>query len=107
MVNVFCQLVSFVRDREAWDNYATRRSTSTDHALVEVRNSSSISSFHTYLDPKAFRDLERLWTGDEHRNRDLLKSLGPSMCAELVKVSFCRSISIPGNTILGTIGIVP
>lgn len=106
MVNVFCQLVSFVRDHKAWDNYATSRSISADHALAEVRDCSLTSSFHAYLDPKTFRELERRWTGDEHLNRDLLGSHGPSMCAELVKVSFCRSICILDNTLLGTIGIV-
>ena len=106
MVNVFCQLVSFVRDHKAWDNYATSRSISADHALAEVRDPSLTSSFHAYLDPKTFRGLEKRWTGDQHLDQDLLRSLGPSMCAKLVKVSFCLSIHILGNTLLGTIGIV-
>lgn len=106
VVDVFCQLVSFVRDHEACDKYTTGRSISMNHALVEVCDSSSISSFHAYLNPKTFRVLERRWAEDGHINQDLLRSLGPSMCAELIKVGFYRSICIPGNTPLGSIGIV-
>ena len=41
VVNVFRQLVSFVRDHEAWDKYTTW-STSTDYALAQVRDPSLI-----------------------------------------------------------------
>ena len=53
VVNVFCQLVSFIHDREAWDKYTTR-STPTDHSLAPVRDSSSFSSFDVYLDIRPF-----------------------------------------------------
>jgi len=43
VVNVFCQLVSFVHDQQAWEEYATR-STSRDYTLAPVRDFSSISS---------------------------------------------------------------
>ena len=87
VVDVFCQLVSFVHDHQAWDHYVTG-SISTDYsALVSVRVSSPISSFCADLDVKIFRDLERSLTRDENLNRDLLRSLGAPICADLVKVS--------------------
>ena len=39
------------------------------------------------LHAKTFRGLERSWIMDEALNRDLLRSLGKSKCAGLVKVS--------------------
>jgi len=41
---------------------------------------------HAHLDIQKFCDLERAWTRNEDRNRELLRSLGPSLCADLVKV---------------------
>ena len=90
VVDVFCQLVTFIRDHEEWDNYATRP-TPPNYTLVSVRGSSSIFSFLTYLDTKTFRNFERSWTrGDD----SLLCDLGGSMCADLVKVSLFHSIHI-------------
>lgn len=105
VVNVFCQLVSFVREHGAWDKYATR-STSTDYALARVCDSLPISSFRAHLDTKTFRELERCWSTDQGRNQDLFRSFGPSMCADLVKVSSCHPIHIHGNTLLDFVGIV-
>ena len=85
VVDVFCQLVSFVRDCQAWDKYITG-STLTETARARVRDPLTTSSF-TYLDIQKFCDLERSWTRSEDRNRDLFRSLGPSICADLVKVS--------------------
>ena len=38
VVDVFCQLVSFVGDNQAWDEYVTR-STPADYSLAPVRDS--------------------------------------------------------------------
>jgi len=51
------------------------------------------------------RNFERSWTRDGD-NRDLLRDLGKSMCADLVKVSTYHSMHIFGNIILGSISIV-
>ena len=88
MVNVFCQLVSYIRDTEAWDEYITR-STPVNHALAPVHDSWPLSSV------KAFREFERSWTRDEGLNRDLLRIYGPSMCADLVKVSILSFHTYP------------
>ena len=42
VINVFYQLVSFVHDHAAWDNYANQ-SSSPDYTLARVRDSSPIS----------------------------------------------------------------
>lgn len=101
VVNVFCQLVSLIHENEAWDEFVTK-STPVNYTLAPVRDSSSFSS-PTY---KTLRELERSWTRDEGVNRELLRNHGPSMCADLVKVSICHSIHIHGNTHLDFIGIV-
>ena len=104
VVNVFCQLVAFVRDHKAWGSYATRP-TPTSYTHASVRDSSSIFYFLTYLDTKTFRNFERSWTRDDN-NRDLLRDLGGSMCADLVKVSLCHSMRTLSDIILGSVGIV-
>ena len=43
VVNVFCQLVSFVHDNQAWDEYVTRP-TLVDNSLAPVRDSWRFSS---------------------------------------------------------------
>jgi hypothetical protein len=105
VVDVFCQLVSVVHDHQAWDQYVTVSNSTNNSALASVRHSSPFflcAQFGT----KTFRDLERSWTRDEDRDRALLRSLGASVCADLVKVSASHSIRIRGNILLGTIGIV-
>ena len=52
VVDVFCQLVSFVGDHQAWPGSLTRPSP-TDYSLVPVRDSSPSSSFRTYLDERS------------------------------------------------------
>ena len=107
MVNAFCQLVSFVHDHQAWDYYVTGSILTDYSALVSVCDSSPISSLCADLEIKTFRDLERSLTTDEDLNRDLLRSLGASICADLVKVSTCNSIRIHSNILLGTVSILP
>jgi hypothetical protein len=55
---------------------------------------------------KAFRSLERSWTGDKAINQDTLRSLGTTACAGLVIVSPCYAMRIYGNIPLDSIGIV-
>jgi hypothetical protein len=55
---------------------------------------------------KAFRELERSWTGDKAINQDILRSLGASTCAGLVIVSPCYAMRMHGNIPLDSIGIV-
>jgi hypothetical protein len=55
---------------------------------------------------KTFHELERSWTGDEALNRKFLRSLGASMCADLVKVSPCHALCIHSNILLDSLGIV-
>ena len=106
MVDVFCQLVSFVHDHQAWDHYVTEPIVTDYSAFVTVRGPSPFLLLCAYLDMKTFRDLERSLTRDEDLNRDLLRSLGPSICAGLVKVGTRNSVCVHGNTLLGAIGIV-
>ena len=50
--------------------------------------------FHAHLNTQQLCDLERSWTRSEDRNRELLRSLGPSVCADLIKVGFYHSRAI-------------
>lgn len=96
VVNVFCQLVSFIYETEAWDEYITKSTPVYDPSPFP-------SSIY-----RTFRELERSWTRDEGVNRDLLRNHGPSMCADLVKVSVLpfHTLRIHSNTHLDFIGIL-
>ena len=52
VVDVFCQLVSFVCDHQGWYNFLTEVPP-TDYSLVPVCDSSPSSSFRTYLDGRS------------------------------------------------------
>ena len=55
VVDVFCQLVSFVCDHQAWGHYPLQPPPS-DYSLVSVCDSSPSSSFRTYLDERSSVD---------------------------------------------------
>ncbi len=97
VVNVFCQLVSFIQETEAWDEYITKS--------TPVTPIHDFSPFPSSI-YKTFRELERSWTRDEGVNRDLFRNHGPSMCADLVKVSILSFQRIHNNIHLDSIGIV-
>ena len=105
VVNVFCQLVSFVHDNQAWDQYVAQP-TPVVYSLVPVCNPGHCLVLSLNMYAKAFRELERSWTGDKALNRDLLSSLGTSMCTNLVKVNLFHAICICGDILLDSIGIV-
>ena len=105
VVNVFCQLVSFVHDNQAWDEYVARP-IPIDYSLAPVRASWRFSSYSINLYAKTFRELERSWSGDKALNLKLLRSLGVSTCADLIKVNPCHAKRIHRNTLLDSIGIV-
>ena len=108
VVNVFRQLVSFVHDNQAWGQYVARH-IPVDYSLAPVCASWRFLLYSINLYAKTFREFERSWTaGDETLNRALLRSLGVSTCADLVKVSSaCHAMRIHGNTLLlDSIGIV-
>ena len=105
MVDVFCQLVTFVHDNRAWRQYFVG-APPVGHSLAPVCDSWRFSSYSFNLYAKTFRELERSWTGDEAINGAILRSLGPSTCADLVKVSPCHAMQTHGNISLGSIGIV-
>lgn len=78
--------------------------------LKETTSRLRYATPHQFLFPhlfetKAFRDFERSWTRNDD-NRDLLRGLGESTCADFVKVSLCNSINIRGNSISASISIV-
>jgi len=90
VVNVFCQLVSFVHDNRAWRQYIDWATLVGDaYATLDGFLLYSLNSY-----AKTFRELERSWTGDQAINRDTLRSLGTSTCAGLVMVSPCHAIQI-------------
>jgi len=104
VVNVFCHLVTFVHDDRAWHEYIA--GAPVGYSLAPVCGSWRSSSYSFNLYAKTFRELERSWTGDEAINQDILRSLGPSTCAGLVKVSPCYAMRIHDNIPLDSIGIV-
>ncbi len=63
VVNVFCQLVSFIRDCQAWDKYITG-STPIDNARARVR------------DPLTTSPFALIWV---HRNSANLRGPGPGV----------------------------
>jgi hypothetical protein len=85
VVKVFCQIVSSVREHQAWDEYISG-STPSDNANAQVRDCSWVSLPLPISTHKRFCDLERSWTGNKARDQTLFSSLGPSTCANLIKV---------------------
>jgi len=105
VVNVFCQLVTFVHDNRAWHEYIAE-APPVGYSLAPVCDSWRFSSYSFNMCAKTFRELERSWTGDEAIDEAILRSLGPSTCADLVKVSPCHAMRIHDNIPLDSIGIV-
>ena len=83
VVKMFCQMVSCVCDHQAWDEYVTASIPSDNMQVVHY---SQNFTFPANLDTQRLRELERSWTKNEKSDRALVSSLGPSMCANLVKV---------------------
>ena len=91
VVKMFCQMVSCVCDHQAWDEYVTA-SIPSDNMHAQVLHYSQNYTFPANLDKQRLRELERFWTRNEESDRALVSSLGPSMCANLVKVRRLRTI---------------
>ena len=85
VVKMFCQMVSCVCDHQAWDEYVTV-SVPSENAHPRVRHCSQNSTFPANLDTQRFCELENSWSGNEESDRALISSLGPSTCANLIKV---------------------
>ena len=85
VVKVFRQMVSCVRDHQAWTEYMNDQTLSNHCTQARVRDHSQVL-FPYRFRTQRFRDLERSWTGNEIRDRELFTSLGPSTCANLIKV---------------------
>jgi len=86
VVKVFCQMVSYVCDHQVWDDYVRGSTSSDGNIRARVRDCLGVFSFFTNSGAQQFCDLERSWTGHEARDRALFSLLGPSMCANLIKV---------------------
>ena len=101
VVKVFCQMVSYVCDQQAWNEYSIP---SDCNILARVRD---FLLFLPNLNTRQFYDLERSWTGDKARDQALFSSLGPSRCANLIKVGYQCTTNIKFNIIIGTAGVIP
>jgi len=84
VVNAFRQMVSCVRIHQAWNEYEYINWPTPSPA--RVRDYSQVLPFPTNVDIQRFCDLERSWTGNEVHDQQLFYSLGPSTCANLIKV---------------------
>lgn len=84
VVKLFCQMVSYVGVHQAWHEYECINWSTTSPA--RVRHFLRVFPFPANSDIQWFSDLERSWTGDEVQDQQLFSSLGPSTCANLIKV---------------------
>ena len=91
VVKIFCQMVSCVCDHQAWDEYVTGL-TLSDNMHARVRDCSQKFSFPDNLDTQQLCELEKSWTKDEASDQKLVSSLGPSTCANLIKVGSLHTI---------------
>jgi hypothetical protein len=96
VISVFHGLVNYINEKKAWDWYIRR---SDDSPSVMDRDARArVSGTHGILQLvnlinlfQVKYDLEVGWSGNKQRNRELLDSFGPEVCASLVKVRSSRT----------------
>ena len=99
-------MVSYVRGHQAGDEYVHGSTSSDGNIRARVRDCLRVFSFLTNLGAQQFCDLERTWTGHEARDQALFSSLGPSTCANLIKVCPWHTTRLKTNVVIGTAGVI-